>query len=512
LHATALAALSAPALAAAQARSGPRADLVVAVQDNPPQLDPLRLQTNVTLRVAHNIYDTPLRVDYGHGFARVPALAERWSWIDERTLEVAFRRGVKFHDGGEMTAEDVAFTFGPQRMAPEGLPGSGLARLFFGTLERVDVVDRSTVRFVTRTPDPLFEMRLASWGSQVISREAFARVGDWDRWALAPVATGPYKLAEVRTGELIRLVAHDDYWGGRPPFASVTFRVVPEAASRANGLLAGDFAIATEINPDQFAQLRARPELAVAGGPILNIRCLNFGSGAGPLRDPRIRRALAAAIDRDLIARTLYDGLVDVPQGFQWPAYGDMFIADWPKPAYDPDQAKQLLREAGYRGEPIPYRTQNNYYTAEIATAQALAGMWQDVGLAVELRIAENWTQVYAQPNDAIFNGSANMIYPDLMGALWPFYGPTGFIRTQAHAWNNQEFVEIGQRLAARIDRDERKRLHRRVLEIFDRDDPPSTPLHFTGMFYGKRRDVAWQPYPWPAMDFGPFNPALAAP
>lgn len=485
-----------------------RRDLIVAVQDNPPQLDPLRLTTNVTFRVAANIYDSLIRMDHGQEGRRVPGLAESWRMADPRTWEFKLRSGVRFHDGSLMTADDVAFSFSPARMLTEGLPSQGVSRQFFSALEQVEAVDEATVRFVTKEPDPLFEFRLAGWGSQIISKAAFERTADWDRWALTPVGTGPYRVAEMKTGQHIRLVAHDDYWGGRPPFASITFRVTPEAASRVNALAAGDVHLATEITPDQIADIERHPALQVVGGAINNIRVLNYGTFGGPLVDVRLRRALNLAIDRDLIAKELLGGRVWVPRSYQWPAYSDMFIEDFPPPQYDPHAARNLLRDAGYSGQPIEYRTTNSYYTAELATAQVLQQMWEEVGFKVDLRVLENWTQVFAQPNHAVFNGSINMVYPDMMGALFVLYGPNGFIRHQAKSWKNDEFDAIGARLAGAVSREERRRLHRRALEIFTQEDPPGTVLHETGMFYGKRKEVAWTPQRSPSMDFGPFNPS----
>jgi len=506
-----LAAMAAGAPSLSSAAEQARPSLIVGVQDNPPQLDPLRLTTNVAFRVTASLYDFLIRTDFAPGSsvgARVPGLATSWRALSPTVFECRIRPGVRFHDGSALSAADVAFSFGPERMLTESLPSRAISRQFFGGLAQVEAMDSETVRFVTKEPDPLFEMRLAGWSAQIISKAAFERTNDWDRWAQNPVGTGPYRVAEVRAGELIRLVAHDAYWGGRPPFASITFRVIPEAASRFNALAASDVQIVTEVTPDQIAGIERHAALQVAGGAINNIRVLNYGTFGGPMRDPRIRRAMNFAIDRELITGALLAGRVGVPKGYQWPAYGDMYIEDFAAPRHDPDAARKLLHEAAYSGEPIEYRTQTNYYAAELATAQAIQQMWEAVGLKVDLKVCENWGQVFAQPNYAVFNGSINMVYPDAMGALYVLYGPNGFIRFQANAWKSDAFDRIGATLATPIGRDERRALHRRILELFDSEDPPGTVLHQTPMLYGKRRDIAWVPQPTPFMDFGPFNPA----
>ncbi|WP_244179325.1 ABC transporter substrate-binding protein [Paraburkholderia aspalathi] len=488
----------------AHARS--RTDLIIAVQDNPPQLDPLRITTNIAYRVTASIYDTLIRVDYRNGDRLVPGLATSWKQVDPLTWDVVIRKGVHFHDGSVMTTEDVAFTFGPQRMLTDGLPGQSISRQFFSGLDKVVALNDTTVRFVNKQVDPLFQFRLANWTSQIISKAAFLKIGNWDKWALSPVATGPYRVAEVKAGEQIRLVAHDQYWGGQPPYSSLTFKVMPEAASRVNALAAGDVHLITEVTPDQIATIKGHKNLDVVGGAINNIRCVSYGKFGGPLKDVRIRRALNLAIDRKAITKQLFADMVDVPRGFQWKSYGDMYISNFPMPAFDPVAAKKLLAEAGYSGAPIEYRIVANYYTAELDVAQALQQMWEAVGVNIQLKVCENWAQVFAQPNYAIFDSSAVTIYPDVMGSLWANYGPDGFIRYEAKSWSNPEFDEIGKRLQTMTDLPERRRLHERVLEIFGEIDPPGTVLFDSPMLYGKRRDVSFVPLRSAMMDFGPFN------
>lgn len=486
-----------------------RPDLVIAVQDNPPQLDPVLFSRNVSLRTLYNVYDTPFVVDFEGGWAVTPGLATGWTRIDDLTLELSLREGVLFHDGTEMTADDVVFSYGPERMMDPDSPGHALSRPYMGTIASVEAVDDYTVRVTTHAPDPLLEQRLAGWASQIVSQEAFEATGDWETWALAPVGTGPYRVAEYVSGDYLLLEAHDEYWGDTPPFASIRFQIVPEVATRISGLVAGDFDIITEVEPDQFATIENAEGVKIVGGPIANHRVINLGTNAGPLSDPLVRRALALAIDRELIADTIFGGRIPVPNGFQWEAYGDLYLPDYPGAVYDPDAARALLEEAGYDGAPIPFRTQAGYYTGELLTAQAIVDMWQAVGANVDLQVVEGWGQVLDQPIHAAFNGSINMNYPDLLGSLWPLYGPTGFIQSSAQTWSNERFEEIGRALETEFDMDERRALHREALDIFHEIDPPSIVIHALGMFYGVRENIEWTPYPLPYMDLRAGNASV---
>ena len=179
--------------------------------------------------------------------------------------------------------------------------------------------------------------------------------------------------------------AHDAYWGGRPPIKTLRLVEVPEVAARVNGLLAGDYQFACDIPPDQIGVVQQHAGFEVQGGPILNHRISTFDIHHPQLRDPRVRQAMSHAIDRQAIIDGLWAGRSRVPPGMQWEFFGDMFIADFRAPEYDPAKARQLLKEAGYKGDPIPYRLLNNYYINQVSTSQILVEMWRQVGLNVQI-------------------------------------------------------------------------------------------------------------------------------
>ena len=295
-----------PALVSGLAQAAEdRPDLVIAVQQNPPKLDPVLFSRNVSLRVLYNVFDYPLDTDFNAGWVLKPGLATEWTRVDDTTLEIKLREGVTFHDGLEMTAEDVAFSYGPVRMSAEDSPGYALTRPYMGTIKSVEAIDRYRVRITTHAPDPLLERRLAGWSAQIVSKAAFERLNDWDAWAQSPVGTGPYKVVDVATDDYILLESHDDYWGGKPPFKSIRFKVVPELSARIAGLRAGDFDMITEVTPDQVEAIRSLDGFDVVGGSTVNHRVINLGTKSGWLADPKVRKAMSLAIDRQLIVERI---------------------------------------------------------------------------------------------------------------------------------------------------------------------------------------------------------------
>ena len=493
------------ALSPVLAQEDGRPDLVVAMEDLRAVFDPVDAWTGTTssIRVLYSVHDHLLDLDYAGDTSIIPGIATDWRRIDDTTLEFDIRDDVVFHDGTAMTVEDVAFSLGPERILNEDAPGYEHKMEFVPSLAGVEIVDRDTIRLTTDSPSPVIFTQLASWGAPIVSRAAYEQAGSWEDWVQAPVGTGPYRVTEFRPDEFVRLDAHDDYWRGRPPARSITFRLVPEQAARIAGLVAGDFDIITNVSFDQVETIEAIEGVDVVGGETAAIRGVYFNSQVNPqLADPRVRRALSLAIDRDLMVETLWDGWVSVPNGLQTQAFGALYIAEHEAPRYDPEAARALLAETDYAGEAIPYcMVSAEAYPAEFDTSQVLVQMWRDVGVNVDLQLVENWMQMREPPCTGIRNSGDSMFYPDPVSQLWRRFGPSGWIQQQGW-WNNQEFDALGQVLVNSLDQQARRDAVARMLEIFDGEDPPATVIHTYPAFYGKREDLNWRPYLVPQMDF----------
>ncbi len=494
---------------AATAQDDSRPDLTIAVAGLPPTLEPAKELSNVGTRITYSVYDTLIRRDFnseegGSGAELTPGLAESWDRVDDRTLEVHLRPGVTFQNGAELTAEDVAFTFSPERLTGEDtlLPeGAG----YFATLESVEATGPLTVRFTTTEPDPLLEQRLASWASWIVNaddwREKAGETGGLPRF---PVGTGPYMLDEFQADQEIRLEAFDDYYGGRPTAASVTFRAVPEDAARISGLVSGEFDIVTNIAPDQIAQINSYDDIETRSVTLANSHVLVYNTNHPVLEDKRVRQAMNLAIDRDLLNEALWGGQATVPNSHQYPEYGDMYDAGRDDLRYDPEAARALLEEAGYDGEEIVYSTHPTYYLNALPAAQAMVEMWKDVGLNVSLNVTEDLNSL--RGDDLMMrNWSNSTRYPDPLGALWLAWGPPGGPQQTWMTWSNEDFNAAGRELEVTTDLEERQALATEMLDIWA-DDAPGTILYQPLETYGVRKDLTWQPYTFYYMDLRPDN------
>jgi peptide/nickel transport system substrate-binding protein len=487
-----------------------RRRLTVGMSGFPPALEPVLFNHTATRRVVPQMFDTLIAFDHARNMALRPALAEHWERIGPRALRLSLRKGVVFHDGSPFTAEDVAFSFSPDHLLGPDRSGRSIAMQTLERIERVEITGPHTVIVHAKGDEALLEQRLAAWASEIVCKRAFDAAGSWERWTAAPIGTGPYRLVAQKLDMNVVLAPHDAYWGGKPPFDGIEFRIMPEVATRMNGLLTGQVDLITDIPPDQFTEIATRPGLEVAGGAVQNIRYLAIDSETPGLTDPRARRALSLAIDRKQFVESLWDNRVPVPNSFQLPSFGSGYIEDYPALAYDPDMARKLLKEAGYNGERITYRLLNNYYTNQLAGAQVMVEMWQAVGLKVTIEMMENFSQIQKKPVRAIYDSSSTAVFPDYLGQAWREFGPDGTLPKQVGIWRNEEHFALGAKLQNTFDAEERRKLIRRMLEIIDRDDPPCVVLHASGQFYGKRRDVPWIPGQTLDLNFGPFNQAFS--
>jgi len=503
-------AIAAPILFSSRsfAAADPRPVFTVAVADLPATLEPARELSNVGTRVTYSIFDTPIKRDFlaspdGGGSKLVPHIAESWQRISPTELTLTLRKGVKFHNGDEMTAEDLAYTFRPGRLYGDKpiIPGG---RPYFSILSSCEAVDRYTVRFLTRVPDVLLEQRLASWCSWIVNKRAYEELG-FEAYSRKPVASGPYKVVSHNPNDETVLEAFDDYFLGKPTASKVIFKKIPELAARVAGLVAGDYDLITNVPPDQMAVIGQYKDIDIRSVVLANSHMLIFDGRNAVLADKRIRRALSLSIDRQKLVDTLWLGKAIVPQSHNYPEYGQMFV-EGRKLAFDPTAAKALLRDAGYAGQPIVYRTQANYYTNALDAAQIMVEMWKSVGINASIQVVENSTQMRGEGSQ-ISNWSNSTRLPDPLGALWIAWGPGGEVQSEKPSmWPTaEEFNSVGRQLEAETDRVKRKALFTKMLDIWE-DEAPGTALYQPLEAYAIKKNISWRPTTFYFMDLRPTN------
>jgi peptide/nickel transport system substrate-binding protein len=340
-----------------------------------------------------------------------PGLATSWRALDDTTWEFVLRKDVRFHDGSAFDARDVEYSIRrAARLAEKG----GQFGSFVQAIASIQIVDPHTVRFRTKAPHAVLPQDLNS--VFIVSRAAGAAATEDFNAGRGAIGTGPFRLESFARGDRVNLVRNDAYWGAKPAWERVTLRILPQDAARLAALLAGDVDAIENIPTSDVARLardaRLRIERKVSWRTLF-LHLDQYRDAApgvsdrngkplarNPLRDPRVRAALSAAIDRKALVDKVMEGLA-VPAGnlVAPPVLGhDPQLA---APAYDPQAAKRLLAEAGYGdGFRVSLATPNNRYVNDEQVAQAVAQMWARVGIQV--------TRVEALPAAAYFTKARN--------------------------------------------------------------------------------------------------------
>jgi peptide/nickel transport system substrate-binding protein len=307
-----------------------------------------------------------------------PSLAESWTISpDARVYEFKLRKGVKFHNGDSLTAEDVVFSF----LRYKG----SLAKMIHGKLEKVEAVNPYSVRVRFKEPFPDFLEYLLpgtttlAW---IAPKKYIEKVGDAE-YKKHPIGAGPYKFVEIVPGVKLVGEAFEGYWRKVPHIKRMEFYQIPEPATRLAMAKRGEVDIATLMQGVFYEDLKKTPGLRMLA-PLSPVRWVAYLAAQwdpkSPWADPRVRLAASLAIDRQTLADVFMPGCGGVSSiGME----GDPMAIDFPPYPYDPETAKKLLAEAGYPkgfdgGKFYPYEGGYWPYGEQIAT------YWKSVGISVE--------------------------------------------------------------------------------------------------------------------------------
>ncbi len=345
-------------------------ELRVGVQNMAPYLDPGRDFSNVGSQFYVNSFEPLIGKDHTKAESVwQPGLATAWTITSPTTMELKLRPGVKFQNGEPVTAEDVVFSI--DRIINATFPPYIVRkRDTLPNFAKVEAVDAETIRVTANKPEPLFETLMNVQQTMVVPKKYIAALtgkadeiepSDFEAFALKPMGTGPYRVAEFVPNQRIVWERFDGYWGERAPFAKVTVTRIPELSGRITALKNGEVDIITNVPPDQLSVLAGDSKLKVEGlvTPIFHV--VIFNTQNPKMADARIRRALSLAIDRNTLNEALWQNKAVVPNTHSYPQFGPMYMPELKTFSYDPEQAKKLLKEAGYDGSPIRFDTGSAY-------------------------------------------------------------------------------------------------------------------------------------------------------
>jgi peptide/nickel transport system substrate-binding protein len=438
-------------------------------------LDPANHRKRETETIIRNMYDGILTRDTD--MKVVPELAESYTQISPTTYEFKLRKGVRFHDGSEMTAADVKYTL--DRLTVENAMGGQTSprKSLLGPLKDVEQIDDHTIRVNLSEPWPILPAMLPF--QEVVSK-AFTEKAGADGLSTVVNGTGPFRLVDWRKGDSIIMERFDDYYGGAaaiPPVGEacaerVIFRIIPENASRVAALLAGDVDIINELPAHSIAQVSNNPNtrvMTVNGTRSFFIALNNQGE---IFDDVRVRKAAMHAIDRKLIIDKLLAGNAAAISGILSPdAFGKN--TSLPDYAYDPEMAKKLLAEAGYpNGVDVEMDSEGAFKDI----AEAVGSLLTKVGIRTKVVVGEGsqlgskWrTKGAPKTGDMFFTSWGN-------GSLDPFdiFVPTHRTNDRGNSagYANPELDKILDEAGVELDVARRAAMYNRAEAMVNADLP----------------------------------------
>jgi peptide/nickel transport system substrate-binding protein len=461
------------AFAAAAARGQ---DLTIAMSTESTSIDPHFSDLGPNQAVRQHIFDSLIHI--GPQNEMLPGLAVEWARKSDPLIwEFKLRRDVRFHDGSPFTVRDVEFSIARAPNVP-GAPSTVSRRI--AEVDSLEIVDDFTFRIRTKTPTPILPNNIAYLA--IVSRKIGmdATPQDFNNGKHA-YGTGPYKFESYAPGDRIVLGANPDYWGGKPHWQKVTIRPMTNAATRTAALLAGDVDVINDLPPTDVPRLKSDPRFLVTESvsnriifwtidvfrdQALHVAALDGSPIPNPLRDKRVRQAMAAAIDRQAIVERVMEGL-GVPANQIVPPGFTGHTPDLVPPKPDLERARRLMAEAGHdKGFQLTIHSTNNRYINDAKTAQAVAQMLSRIGIKVN--VAALPVAVYfgaARKNEFTvpqvgwgnLTGDAGQVLREAL--------KTGLINNYGR-WSHPEFDRLIDRAEAELDLSKREDFLRQATRV----------------------------------------------
>ncbi len=448
-------------------------------------LDPHRATDTMSFTVLRHINEPLVTVD-GRTKKLVPVLAERWEMLDPETYKFYLKKGVKFHNGEELTAEDVVFSL-KRATQKECVHAGSRGRLI--DPDGFKIVDRYTVIVKTRGPIGGWLGSMKHPFASIFSKKAVEEGGE--EYFRNPVGTGPFVFKNWVKGEKIELERFENYHGKPANFKKLTFRVMPDDSSRVIALETGKVDMIYGVPPSEVERLNNSPKTKVVLAPGLRLRYLGMNTQKKPLSDPKVRLAIEYAINKEAYGQVVYQGNSDQPDGLLIPA--STFAPKNAKPfPYDPKKAKALLKEAGYPdGFTMELRTGNLQDNVNGATV--IQSMLSQIGITVDIKVFEPGALVSKMVNEDDYDSYIaqwGMQTSRSAGTFWLSLFFSGGIGSSNWARLNDakvdEYIQAAQHCV-----DAKK--HEELLQkIWDRLNTvhPIVPLVVPKELYGARKDL----------------------
>ncbi|HBT25436.1 MAG TPA: ABC transporter substrate-binding protein [Pseudothermotoga sp.] len=441
----------------------------VGSDQNPTTMDPAMYQDLASAQVMRNVFET--LVAYDADVKEIhPLIAESWEvsadlkeWTFKLKKGVRFQKG-KFQNGREVTAEDVKYSFERE------ISISPMVRLYM--VEKVEVIDRYTVKIVLKYPYAPFLTVLTDIGAAIVPKEECEGWGE--EFTLHPVGTGPFKLVEWVKDSHMVFERNEDYWDEKPYLKQIVYKFIPDKSVLTVALLSGEVDITSDILDQDIPKVKSNPNVdpIMVGG--CNVYAVYLNSSKGPTTDKKVREAFFRGIDVQQLVKVIF------PNGTAEAAYGPIPTGSWAYnpnvksfyPNYDPEKAKQLLKEAGYENQPVKLTIYTPEDPNRRKAAVIIQSMLKKIGFDIEVQSLE-WGAFTATTSkgeaDAYTIGWTWNPDPEFF-IFYMFHSSRKGTYGNGGGYNNPEvdkYIELGE---SSVDQNERTEYYRKAEELIMKD------------------------------------------
>lgn len=466
-------------------------DLTVDLASAPVSLDPHAANDGNSLYVMNAMYDTLVQMN--KDLEIEPGLAESLEQIEDTVWEAKIREGVTFHDGSPLNAEVVKANLDRVRDPDIASPVSFL----FDMIESVDVIDDYTVHIETEFPFSALPSHLAHPGGHMISLESieedYEAVENGEEPFTTvnqePVGTGYFKYDERVNGEYVKLVKNEDYWGEQAKMDAVTFKVVPEDSARIAELRTGEADIIYPVNPNDVSQIDENEGTHVHQSESSSMSYLGMNNEIEPFNNVNVRRAISMAINKD----ELIEGLLN---GVPLPADGPLaptvrgYSEDTEPVEYNPEEAQELLNEAGYEDGFETTILTNDDTTTDIA--ELIQSQLSEIGIdaSIETREVGAYLELTGNGSFDMFVGSWGTVTMDADYGLYPmFHSSNAGDSGNRSFFDNEQVDNLLEEARRSTDEEERKALYEEAQQIIV-DEATIVPLYHSVLLAGLQDSV----------------------
>lgn len=423
-------------------------------------------------------------------------LAKSWEHLDDNTIRFHLRDDVYFHNGEKMTAEDVLFMFQRGNELP-------LQSSFFNMydLDKCKIIDDYTLDVVTFEPFPPMEDFMSDPADCVLSKKAVesstpeALVRD-----LNGAGTDPYKFVEWIAGDRIVFERNEKYWGEKPEFKNLVFRIITDSTARTLAFEAGDVDICMSPLTTSVDSLRQNPNCDIWTCDTFTTSNIVFNCTVAPLDNKLVRQALAYALDLDTIVDTVFSGTGKKHDSFFTPQNEGYHPADPEKHKalleYNPEKAKELLAEAGYP-DGFTLKVWTNESQNRIDLAEILQNNWGAIGVDVEVSIME-FATLMAEYSKGIHEVVICAFAPTGKDGqfYYPYMHSTGPFRRNYAGIRNPEIDKLMETAQSTLNAEDRAAKYAEVIDIL-REEVYMIPLHNSENIFGVRSTLTnFEPNP----------------